>query len=288
MRRWREVPTLVCLVLLGLAAAAGAAMGRAPAAPKRELLEAEPGPVLSLPEERLFAADTGTLQSDPAPKKRPASVPEPAPEPLPPQPVQPPAPEPEPMGQTDEGGDFADALFIGDSRTVGLQEYGDVKGADFFASVGLSVYRIDSEQIGGDSLDTVLGRKQYGRIYVMLGINEAGTGTAESFGKKMAGLVDHIREKQPDATIYLQSILYVTEEKSRQDPIFNNDNLRSRNQALAELDNGTDVVYLEVNDALQDGAGNLPAEYSGDGVHLKAKYYSLWSDYLRTCETAGS
>ena len=48
---------------------------------------------------------------------------------------------PKPKEFVEVGDDyFADALFIGDSRTVGLRDYGHMDNASFFASVGLTVY----------------------------------------------------------------------------------------------------------------------------------------------------
>ena len=38
-------------------------------------------------------------------------------------------------------------LFIGDSRTVGLMEYGKIKNAEFFADTGMSVYNIYKKRI---------------------------------------------------------------------------------------------------------------------------------------------
>ena len=40
-------------------------------------------------------------------------------------------------------GYFNDALFIGDSRTVGIATYGTLKNADYFARVGMTVYNIN-------------------------------------------------------------------------------------------------------------------------------------------------
>ena len=37
---------------------------------------------------------------------------------------------------------MGDALFIGDSRTVGLMEYAGMDDADFFCNVGMSVFNI--------------------------------------------------------------------------------------------------------------------------------------------------
>ena len=42
---------------------------------------------------------------------------------------------------------FDDALFIGDSRTAGLQKYGTLDNADYFASPGLNLYTIDSTRV---------------------------------------------------------------------------------------------------------------------------------------------
>jgi hypothetical protein len=60
-----------------------------------------------------------------------------------PQPVED-APSEEPTYSfTDVPADyFDDALFIGDSRTVGISEYGGLDNADFFADIGMSVYTV--------------------------------------------------------------------------------------------------------------------------------------------------
>ena len=39
-----------------------------------------------------------------------------------------------------EKDDFADTLFVGDSRTIGLMEYGNIEQATFFADNGMSVF----------------------------------------------------------------------------------------------------------------------------------------------------
>ena len=42
---------------------------------------------------------------------------------------------------------FSDALFIGDSRTVGLSEYADLGDADVFATIGLSSFKLFETQV---------------------------------------------------------------------------------------------------------------------------------------------
>ena len=44
--------------------------------------------------------------------------------------------------------------------------------------------------------------------------------------------------------------------------------------------NNQDIFYLEINDAVSDANGDLVTEYTFDQIHLKAKYYQLWKNYL--------
>ena len=177
---------------------------------------------------------------------------------------------------------FDDALFIGDSRTQGLQLYSTLDNATFYAATSMSIFGImaSTETVEGvTGIRNLLQSKQFGKIYIMFGINEAGYDT-DAFVERYGQVVEEIRGYQPDAIIYVQGIMYVTAAKAAAEPVFSNDNIRKKNEGLKDLANGEDIFYLEVNDNLNDGQGNLPEEYTGDGVHLKASYYSLWRDYL--------
>ena len=110
----------------------------------------------------------------------------------------------------------------------------------------------------------------YGKIYIMLGLNEIGTGTTETFVAKYAEVVARIRELQPDAIIYIQGIMHVTQKKSDNDKIFNNPTINERNEALSHLANNVDIFYIDMNEAVDDENGNLLEELSTDDIHLKA------------------
>ncbi len=183
---------------------------------------------------------------------------------------------------------FNDAAFIGDSRTVGLFEYGGIEErADFYAKISLTIYNVFTEQLAKEegtgrkiTLEEALSQKQYGKIYLMLGINELGTGTTETFMEEYRAVVDRIRQLQPDAVIFVEGIMKVTGDKDREDPIFNNTNIEEKNAAIARLADNRTVFYIDVNEAVCDEAGNLNAEYTIDEVHLKAKYYEIWKQFL--------
>jgi lysophospholipase L1-like esterase len=193
-------------------------------------------------------------------------------------------PEPRQFTEVDQAY-FDDALFIGDSRTVGLMEYGGWDNATYYASVGLTVYDMFDSQIAEVNgkkitVEEALQTQQFGKIYLMIGINEMGTGNIDSFMAAYEKALDHLRELQPDALIFLEGIMYVRKDKSDADKIFNNRRIRNRNRRIEKLANGQDIFYLEVNDAVDDGEGNLNPDYTWDQLHLLGKYYSLWTDYL--------
>ena len=184
---------------------------------------------------------------------------------------------------------FDDALFIGDSRTVGLYEYGGFQeSTTFFAKTSLTIYDLfeEPEKFARLSdgkkatLEEALTERKFGKIYIMLGINELGRGTTESFFNVYADAVNRIRMLQPDAVIFIQGIMRVGEEKNNTDKIFNNTNINERNQAISLMADNRTIFYLEVNDAVCDENGNLISDYTFDQIHLKAKYYQLWKDYL--------
>lgn len=183
---------------------------------------------------------------------------------------------------------FQDALFIGDSRTVGLRDYGKFEeGPVFYASKGLTIFDLFTEEIVEQegqrkkiTVEEALKQRQFRKIYLMVGINELGTGDVERFEKAYREAVAHIQELQPDAVIYIQSILKVTEERSNRGDYITNEGIIDRNAAIREIADGQKIFYLDVNEAVCDESGCLNPEYSGDGVHITAKYIYVWKDYL--------
>ncbi len=182
---------------------------------------------------------------------------------------------------------FDDAVFIGDSRTVGMQDYSGLENASFFAKTGMNVYEVledkfikDPESGKDVSVAHMLKTNQYGKIYFMVGINELGTGNTGTFQKAYERVLNKFRKWQPDAVIYIQGIIPVSEEKASQDAVFNNVNINDKNVAIAQLANGVDTFYLDVSGKLTDKDGYLKADYTFDNVHMYAQYYQLWTNYL--------
>lgn len=181
--------------------------------------------------------------------------------------------------------DFTDVLFIGDSRTVGLSEYGDLRNAEVFANSGMSVFNLFDTKVRGKdgskkSLEQVLAQKQFHTIYLMLGINELGYGSHQTVVQYQS-VVDAIKLRQPDAAIVLEANLHVTQEKSAQSPIYNNENIDFLNNEIKKIAENNACYYIDVNEIFDDETGSLNASYSTDGSHILGKYYSVWVEWLR-------
>lgn len=177
---------------------------------------------------------------------------------------------------------FDDALFIGDSRTVGLIKYTDIsEHADSLCETSLTIWKtFKSNFKGKGTVESFLKKKQYKKIYIMVGVNELGTGKTEDYMKEFTSVIDKISEMQPEAIIYIQAIMNVDREKSTHDGIFNNDNIRARNHAIATLADNKTIFYIDENEALCDEDGFLRDDLRGDHLHLKGASNELWKEFL--------
>ena len=179
-----------------------------------------------------------------------------------------------------------DALFIGDSRTLGLMEYGGVSQASYFADSGMSVFNLEKTTVpvagyGKTDIRSLLKQKKFGKIYFMMGINEAGY-PWKTLEKKYKETVAMIRDMQPDAQIFLCANLMMTEEKSAQSKAINNKVICKINAMIEKLASKNEMYYIDVNEIFTDKKGNLCETYSNDGVHVLGKYYRDWMDWICT------
>jgi len=292
MKKLLKFPFL-CLLVLSVVAAmpfVWQEIGLLPELPQQEanvsLPAPDPDPELRDPE------PAPALDPEPVPQPDPIPQPDPVPDPVPvPEPVPEPAPDPDPLPEPPElhgpvkpENPFENALFIGDSRTVGLYEYAGITDADFYANTGMSVFTMFKDESEGNVrdmlLEQLLTEKQYDRIYLMLGINELGY-PLQMVVDKYAQIVARVRELQPEAYLHLQANMHVTAARSAGDKLYNNENLNRLNQeAVAPLADNEQIFYLDVNILFDDEQGGLIDEYTGDGVHLYARHYGLWADWL--------
>lgn len=176
------------------------------------------------------------------------------------------------------------SLFIGDSRTVGIMEYSGLDNTDYFCSVGMNVFNavkdtVSVPKVGKITLKELLINKKYGKIYVMLGINELGYNT-QTIIAKYGELLDLIKQAQPDAVIFIQANLHITKARSDSDSVINNRAIDSFNKKISQFADNKTVFYIDANTLFDDTDGNLSADKTQDNVHLYAKYYAEWGEWI--------
>jgi len=177
---------------------------------------------------------------------------------------------------------FDSALFIGDSRTVGLRDYTDLSShAQFLAQTSLTIWKVFKSDFNGKgTVEEMLDLYSFDKIYLMVGVNELGTGTTEDFMKEYTAVVDKLRELSPDSIIYIQAIMNVDKEKSNSDAVFNNVNILGRNNAIATLADNENIFYLDINESVCDEEGYLREDLRGDHLHLKGASNKYWKEFL--------
>lgn len=241
-----------------------------------------------------------TPSPDVVPEETPAvtETPEPTPTAEPEIPVEPtPTPIPYdytlPVAQSEPVEDawFADAVFIGDSRTDGMRLYSGMRGVDFLCYKGLSVFEVmDDKQViqtadGKKGVLQALAEKQYGKVYISLGVNELGYNYDQGYADTYSAMVDKIRQLQPEADIYLQLLIPVNEQKCREtnQPYYvTNKQIGIYNDIIRKIAVEKQVYLLDVGEIYVDENGEMFYDASFDGVHFNKAGYKQWYEYLKT------
>ena len=101
---------------------------------------------------------------------------------------------------------FEDAAFVGDSRTDGFMIYSGIGCGENLTSNGLSIFKLEEKKaltIDGQkyTLLEALALKQYGKVYLSLGVNELGyyddQGFYDAYCKAIPGLPAQRRHLYP-------------------------------------------------------------------------------------------
>lgn len=194
-----------------------------------------------------------------------------------------PVPESPPV----DGSYFDDAVFIGDSRTEGLLLNTGLYNAVCYAHKGLMVDTVMTKPVvnkDGRKLSVIdaLKTTDFSKVYLMLGINETGWAYSSIFQSKYGQLIDAIREINPDATIYIQGIMPVSNTVSSTHAYVKNSKISEYNGLLKDLAAEKQVYYIDTETAVAAADGSLPEDAAADGVHLVQAYCYQWLDYLKT------
>lgn len=181
---------------------------------------------------------------------------------------------------------FNDAVFVGDSRTEGFRGMTSLNST-FYTHIGLSVASLFTENVinfNGQKLTVLeaLKNTNFNKIYIMLGINETGWQYSNLFIEKYQEFIDEIKKINPNAIIYIESILPVSKDVSINHEYIKREKIEEYNLLLQKLAKEEKVYYLDIYSSLLNDERYLPDEASVDGIHLNKEYSLKWLNYLQT------
>ncbi len=234
------------------------------------------------PSSEPVAEEPGVSPEPPAVSREPASAP-PSPSPSPEKQA---GPDLEAREAVDDSF-FEDAAMAGNSLMDGFKLFSGLTSCDYYSATSMTVVGVGEKRtvtLDNGTLGTILdglAQKPYGKIYILLGINEIGY-EVSTFIDYYTQMLDTIRAAQPETDIYILGLTPVSQAKSNSSDLFNMTRIGSYNEALHQLAADKGCYYMDLVSALAGTDGFLPAAETTDGVHFSPAVYKLWLDYLKT------
>ena len=170
-------------------------------------------------------------------------------------------------------GDY-DLEFIGDSITQGWEGAGKNVWQNYYGS-----RKCLNFGVGGDRTQHVLWRFENGQLdgvkarvaIVMIGTNNSND-TEDDILAGVQAIVQQIRTRQPDTKIILLSIFPRGKTFSVQ-----RGKILQVNQALARLDDGKNIFYLDFGSQLIENDGSISKSVMSDYLHPNEHGYNIWA-----------
>lgn len=194
---------------------------------------------------------------------------------------------PVPLSEPVDNSYFDDAVFIGDSRTEGLITNTGLSNTTSYTYKGLMVDTVFTKPVirrGENKVSVMdaLKTTSFSKIYIMFGINENGWPYNDVFINKYEKIIDAVRDINPDAVIYVQEIMPVTNQVSATHSYIRNGKIAEFNRLLRQMAQEKQVYFIDTASAVAASDGSLPADAAADGIHLKKDYCKKWLDYLKS------
>ncbi len=176
---------------------------------------------------------------------------------------------------------FVNDLFIGDSISTGLLNYGYLDSNQVYAQIGLNPESAHSTEYEGYTAVTKAEELQPKRIYIMLGSNGLAYMGNTYMVQQMQILVEQIREVCPESHVYVISIPPVTKahESEGQETMAM---VNGYNMLLKDMADEIGVIYLDLCSELQDSTGYFSATYAeADGLHFLGAAYKKMLSFIQ-------
>lgn len=189
-----------------------------------------------------------------------------------------------PASSSAQAADLSGSAMVGNSYVEDLQDCNLLPQMDFFDRVGLNLNTVFTKTTTTGHVPVIdeLSGKSYSKVYLLFGENELGW-YDKPFYDDYGKVVDAVRQRQPNATIYIQSIFPISAAESAKNiDQTNNQRIVQVNGMLQQLAQAKGAKYLDAASAVIGPDGNLPDGAAPDGIHFNKSYCQKWVDYLKT------
>ena len=178
---------------------------------------------------------------------------------------------------------YTNYLFLGDSIT-------DFYDLDKY----FNDYKVVNSGISGNQTSDIykdIKKRAYvynpSTIFLLIGTNDLEHDVSnEDIIKNIKNIIKSLNENLPNATVYLESIYPINNEK---DSKINHNSVGKRknkdivliNSELKQYCNDKNCTYLDMYSLLEDKDGNLKLEYTKEGLHMSDEGYEVITKELK-------
>ncbi|MBR5116067.1 MAG: hypothetical protein IK096_03280, partial [Lachnospiraceae bacterium] len=163
-------------------------------------------------------------------------------------------------------------VFLGDSRTVAMVNYGYFNDDAVLAQIGISHPAFSTNTFINNAgreytINSYLESHQAPVVYILLGVNGINDPSEEHYKNTFLSLIDKIADLTPNSNIVLVAIGPVDDEGPYRKTV-QNEWIDRYNGFLLDTAKEKNVFYLDIAGLLKGTDGQLKSEYNGgDGLH---------------------
>ena len=176
-------------------------------------------------------------------------------------------------------------VFLGDSRTVAMVNYGFFNDDAALAQIGISHPSFEKNTFINNegkeyTLRSYLEAHQAPVIYIALGVNGINDPSEEHYKSTFVTLIDNISEMAPNSNIVLMAIGPVDDNGSYKKTV-QNAWIDKYNDFLLDTAKEKHIFYLDIAEILKNESGQVKSEYdAGDGLHYSGSGCEAVFNYI--------
>lgn len=176
-------------------------------------------------------------------------------------------------------------VFLGDSRTVAMVNYGLINDDAALAQIGISHPSFKNNTFINNAgheytLKSYLASHQAPVIYIALGVNGINDPSEDHYKNTFIDLIDTVGSLSPNSNIVLMSIGPVNDNGMYKKTV-QNSWINKYNSFLLDTAKEKHIFYLDISEILTGSDGQVKPEYNGgDGLHYSGSGCEAIFNYI--------